>query len=101
MGLHCSTESNQLGLSLLFILPSFVGGESSSLKGDVGNKAPGTQRCDNNGAFKMRKQILHPQLNRIEVDNNCKQTQPSEHFISVKTQETDPNEFFIEQSLLG
>lgn len=33
-------------------------------------------------------------LNIIEVDNNSKQTQ---HLISLKTQKTDPNEFFIEQ----
>lgn len=36
----------------------------------------------------------------VEVDNNSQQTQPSNHLISLKTQKTDPNEFFIEQSLV-
>lgn len=48
----------------------------------------------------MREQKQYPLLNMVEVDNNSQQTQPSNHLISLKTQKTDPNEFFIEQSLV-
>lgn len=48
----------------------------------------------------MREQKQYPLLDMVEVDNNSQQTQPSNHLISLKTQKTDPNEFFIEQSLV-
>lgn len=56
---------------------------------DVGIRPPRT-----------REQKQYPLLNMVEVDNNSQQTQPSNHLISLKTQKTDPNEFFIEQSLV-
>lgn len=55
--------------------------------------------CGINGPSRMREQKASLVLNMIQADN-CKKAQPPEHLIGLKTQKTDPNEFFIEQSLM-